>query len=103
MRKALHTQCLRYIQAIIQHFPNDTKISRPHGGFVLWLELNKKVDTFKLRVDAKKEGIAIVPGQIFSASANFSHFLRISYGKPWSDDADFGLRILGELVKKQIR
>lgn len=103
LRKALHTQCLRYIQAIIQYFPEDTKISRPHGGFVLWLELNKKVDTFKLRVDAKKQGIAIVPGQIFSASANFSHFLRISYGKPWSDDADFGLRILGDLVKKQVR
>ena len=35
LRKALHTQCLRYMQAIIEYFPADTKISRPHGGFVL--------------------------------------------------------------------
>jgi DNA-binding transcriptional MocR family regulator len=49
LRKALHTQCLRYMQGIIEHFPEDTKISRPQGGFVLWLELNKKVNAFKLR------------------------------------------------------
>jgi DNA-binding transcriptional MocR family regulator len=103
LRNALHTQCMRYTQSIIQYFPADTKISRPSGGFVLWLELNKKVDTFKLRIDAKKQQIAIVPGQIFSASADFSHFLRISYGKPWTDDTDYGLRILGDLIKKQIK
>jgi DNA-binding transcriptional MocR family regulator len=103
LRKALHTQCLRYIQGIIQHFPEDTKISRPNGGFVLWLELNKKVDTFRLRSDAAKEGIAIVPGQIFSASSDFSNFLRISYGKPWSEDIEYGLRVLGGLVRKQVR
>src|SRR5947208_8168523 len=54
LRKALHTQCLRYMQAIIEYFPDDTKISRPHGGFVLWLELNKKVNSFKLRTEAMK-------------------------------------------------
>jgi DNA-binding transcriptional MocR family regulator len=103
LRKALHTQCLRYIQSIITYFPEDTKISRPHGGFVLWLELNKAVDVFKLRSDAMKGHIAIVPGKIFSASCNFEHCLRISFGKPWNEDIDYGLKLLGELVKKQAR
>ena len=103
LRKALHTQCLRYIQSIISYFPADTKISRPHGGFVLWLELNKNVDVFKLRSEAMKQHISVVPGKIFSASCNFSHCLRISFGKPWNDDIDYGLKVLGDLVKKQIR
>ena len=103
LRKALHTQCLRYSQSLIEHFPADTKISRPEGGFVLWVELNPAVDVFKLRADAMAQHIAIVPGKIFSASCNFSHCLRISFGKPWNDDMDWGLKLLGDLVKKQAK
>jgi DNA-binding transcriptional MocR family regulator len=102
LRKALHTQSLRYVQAIISYFPADTKVSRPHGGFILWLELNKKVDAFKLRNEAMKHHISIVPGKIFSAGNNYSNCIRISFGKPWNDDTDYGLMMLGKLIKKMI-
>jgi DNA-binding transcriptional MocR family regulator len=98
----LHTQCLRYIQAIIEYFPQDTKISRPQGGFVLWLELNKKVNAFKLRAEAMKHRISVVPGKIFSASNSYSNFIRISFGKPWSEDVDYGLMMVGKLIRKMI-
>ena len=102
LRKALHTQSLRYVQAIIEYFPEDTKVSRPHGGFVLWLELNKKVNAFKLRTEAMKHSISIVPGKIFSASTNYANCIRISFGKPWSEDVENGLQQLGKLIKKMI-
>jgi hypothetical protein len=89
MRKALYTQCLRYMQAIIDYFPEDTKVSRPHGGFVLWVQLNKKVNDFRLRTEAMKHNISIVPGKIFSASCGYGNCIRISFGKPWDDDADW--------------
>jgi DNA-binding transcriptional MocR family regulator len=102
IRKALHTQSLRYVQAIIKYFPADTKVSRPHGGFILWLELNKKVNAFKLRTEAMKHNISIVPGKIFSAGNNYSNCIRISFGKPWNDDIDYGLMILGKLIRKMM-
>ena len=102
LRKALHTQSLRYVQAIIKYFPEDTKVSRPHGGFSLWVQLNKKADSFKLRTEAIKHNISIVPGKIFSAGSNYAHCLRISFGKPWNDDVDYGLMMLGKLIKKMI-
>jgi len=102
LRRALHTQSLKYVQAIIEYFPSDTKISRPHGGFVLWLELNKKINSFKLRNEAMKHKISVVPGRIFSASCNYSNFIRISFGKPWSGDVDYGLMMLGKLIKKMM-
>ena len=102
LRKALHTQSLRYVQAIIKYFPADTKVSRPHGGFVLWLELNKKINSFKLRTEAMKHQISIVPGKIFSANNNYSNCVRISFGKPWNDDVDYGLMLLGKIIKKMI-
>lgn len=102
MRKALHTQCLRYMQGIIDHFPPDTKVSRPHGGFILWVQLNRKVNTFKLRMEAMKHHISIVPGKIFSANCDYNHCIRISFGKPWDSDSEYGLMMLGKLIKKML-
>ncbi len=102
LRKALYTQGLRYMQAVIDHFPEDTKVSRPKGGFILWVELNKKVDTFKLRTEAMKHKISIVPGRIFSVSANYSNCIRLSFGKPFNEDAEYGLMVLGKLIRKMM-
>jgi DNA-binding transcriptional MocR family regulator len=102
MRKALHTQSLRYIQAVIDHFPSDSKVSRPQGGFVLWIELNQKIDTFKLRTEAMKQHISIMPGRIFSVNPNYSNCIRLSFGKPFNSDMEYGIMTLGKLIKKML-
>ena len=102
LRKALHTQYLKYIQAIIQYFPERTKLSRPQGGFVLWVELPEKVNASKLRLEAMKHHISVVPGKIFSVRCNYNNFIRISFGKPWNEDMDYGLMMLGKIVKKMM-
>ena len=102
LRKALHTQYLKYTQAIIQYFPEGTKLSRPQGGFVLWAELPEKVNASKLRLEAMKHHISVVPGKIFSVRCNYHNFIRISFGKPWNEDMDYGLMMLGKIVKKMM-
>ena len=99
LRKALHTQCLRYIQAISEYFPADTKVSRPQGGYVLWIEMNAKVNAFDLFQRAMKENVSIAPGQIFSTDARFTHYIRISFGAPYSAVIDESLGKLGKLIK----
>lgn len=100
LRKALHTQSLRYIQAISEYFPDDTKMTRPQGGFALWIELNKKINTYKLHKRALKQNIGIAPGQIFSSQARFENCLRLSYGEPWSTRIEEGIKTLGRLAKE---
>jgi DNA-binding transcriptional MocR family regulator len=102
MRRALHTQCLRYLQAIIDYFPEGTKVSRPQGGFLLWVQLDKKINSFKLRTEAMKHQISIVPGKLFSANCDYNNCIRISFGKPWIEDADYGLMMLGKMIKKMM-
>jgi DNA-binding transcriptional MocR family regulator len=99
MRKMLYTQCLQYIQTIVEHFPEDTRISRPQGGFVLWIELNKNIDTFKLYQEALKKNISIAPGHIFSLQPRYSNCLRISYSYPWNDRIEEGLKTIGKIAK----
>jgi len=100
LRKALHTQCLRYTQGVMQYFPEDTRISRPQGGFVLWVEINKNVNAYQLSTEALKHNISVAPGRIFSNSCNYSNYLRIGYGSPWNEKVEKGLKTLGNLVKK---
>ncbi len=100
LRKALHTQCLKYTQAVSEFFPEDTKMTRPEGGFALWVEMNKKVDAFKLHKRALKHQIGIAPGQIFSSQGQFENYFRVSYGLPWSDRIEQGIKTLGDLVRR---
>jgi len=85
----------------VDYFPGDVKLSRPTGGFVLWVELNKKVNAYRLYQEAMKYGISIVPGQIFSAGGHYKNYIRIGYGNVYNENIEYGLKMLGNLVKKQ--
>lgn len=98
LRRALHTQVLRYTQAICEYFPEGTRITRPQGGFVVWVELAGGVDTFRLHKRALQHQIGISPGQIFSVGGQFRNCFRISCGEPWSDRIDQGLKTLARLA-----
>lgn len=100
LRKALYTQSLRYMQAISEYFPEDTCVTRPQGGFTLWIEMNKKINAYKLHRRALKHGIGIAPGQIFSSHGKFENCFRISYGEPWREEIGQGLQTLGRLMKE---
>ncbi|HEY8936122.1 MAG TPA: PLP-dependent aminotransferase family protein [Cyclobacteriaceae bacterium] len=99
LRKALHTQSLRYLQAVSEYFPEDTRVTRPQGGFTLWIEMNKKINAYKLHKKALKLNIGIAPGQIFSTQGRFENCFRLSYGEPWSDTIEEGIKTLGKLVR----
>lgn len=99
LRKELHTNSLRFSRAISEYFPEDTKISRPQGGFMLWVELDKKIDTVELYHKAINKKISIAPGRIFSLQNQFNNCMRLSYGQRWSEDIDNKLKSLGKIVK----
>ncbi|HMO40143.1 MAG TPA: PLP-dependent aminotransferase family protein [Saprospiraceae bacterium] len=103
LRKALHTQCLRYLQAIQEYFPDAIRITRPAGGFVLWIELPPRLNAFDLYRAAIREGISFAPGQIFSTQGSkYLNFMRISFGRPFDDNVERGIQKLGQLVHERL-
>jgi DNA-binding transcriptional MocR family regulator len=99
LRETLAKQEQIYTQATTRYFPAGTKISRPAGGYVLWLELPENVDCLKLYQAALAQNISIVPGVVFSASGRFRNHIRISCGQPWDDTIDRALLTLGKLCE----
>lgn len=101
LRKALATQVQLVSLAISRYFPEGTRVTRPLGGFVLWVELPKSVNSLELHRKALREKIGIIPGPIFSPKQKYQNFIRLSCGLPWSDRLEQALINLGRLAGKK--
>ena len=84
--------------AVQQYFPAGTQMTRPSGGYTLWLRLPAPVNCKELHARALQQGISIVPGQIFSNTEQFNHCLRLSCGMPWSREIERAIMTLGLLA-----
>lgn len=65
LRYALEGQQVNMLAAIARHFPAQTRVSQPSGGYFLWLELPEQMDALKLFHMALAQGISIAPGRSF--------------------------------------
>ena len=99
MRRAYDHQVQQMRFAIGEHFPEGTRISRPAGGFVLWVELPEAVDGEQLFQAALAHGVSITPGTLFSATRRFRNYIRISAGAPWNERVEQAVVTLGALAR----
>lgn len=96
LRTSLESQKHRMLAAINRYLPADVRISRPAGGYFLWLELAPGTDVLRLFRQAAAAGISLAPGPMFSATRGFGHCLRLNYGHPWSEAQEQAMAWLGE-------
>ncbi|ASK34589.1 aminotransferase-like domain-containing protein [Alloalcanivorax mobilis] len=97
--RVLHAQAVaRMTDRVAAVFPPNTRISRPAGGFVLWLELPGGVDTSELSEQALEAGISFAPGALFSASGKFDHCLRLNCAVRWDQRVERALMRLAALL-----
>jgi DNA-binding transcriptional MocR family regulator len=99
LRRVLEAQVEQFRAAIVEHFPEGTRISRPLGGFLLWIELPPRADAFELHSRALERGISIAPGALFSAKQRYKNCLRLSCGFAWSERFERSIRSLGEIAR----
>ena len=82
LRRSLAEQQAIALNAVAAHFPPGTRVSRPEGGYFLWVELPPAVNALDVHRHALQHGISLAPGQLFSADRRFAHCVRINYGHP---------------------
>jgi DNA-binding transcriptional MocR family regulator len=97
LRAKLAGQVESLRQAVSQCFPQGTRISRPAGGHMLWIELPPKIDAMKLWRAARSEHISILPGPIFSAAGRYKNHIRLNAGIAPSEARYRALATLGRL------
>jgi DNA-binding transcriptional MocR family regulator len=87
---------------IAECFPRGTRITRPSGAFILWLELPKGCDSIELFERLIERRITIAPGPMFSASGRYRNCIRLSLGQPWTPRHEKALREIGRLAREQV-
>lgn len=102
LRRAYQTQMARMTQAICDYFPAETRVTRPTGGQVLWVELPTGFDAMSLYEEALKYQIGIAPGAMFSPTGNYTNCFRLNCGLPWSNEIERAMQTLGILIKQQL-
>ncbi len=79
-----------------RYFPPGTRMSRPQGGFMLWVELDEGFDALRMSRMLPLQGVQIAPGSIFSASGKFRNCLRINYAAKLTGTIEQAVRQVGE-------
>lgn len=95
-----YAQQANLMRAIVSRFfPQGTRISRPVGGYVLWIELPETVDALRLYTRALEQGITIGPGHMFSIfEQSYRNFIRLNYSSAWSDEIEQAVITVGRLA-----
>jgi DNA-binding transcriptional MocR family regulator len=100
LRHALARQQAAAIRAIEQYFPAGTRVTRPHGGYFVWVELPADIDALSIHRQAVQRGIGVAPGHLFSADQRYCHHLRINHGYPGDPRTEASIKALGEIAHR---
>jgi DNA-binding transcriptional MocR family regulator len=86
--------------AVGSFFPEGTRVTRPRGAYVLWVEVPPPFDSVRLCEAARKRGISVAPGPIFSLTGKFRNCLRVN-AAVCSPRVITAIETLGELARGQ--
>jgi DNA-binding transcriptional MocR family regulator len=101
LQQVFRAQVEQVSEAVQRHFPTGTRLARPQGGYVLWVELPAGIDTLALHEAANRRGADYVPGVLFSVSGRYGNFLRLNCGHAFTPRAADAIRTLGVLFAAQ--
>ncbi len=100
LRSIRHVHAERVAQlreAVGRCFPPGTRVTRPEGGYVLWVEMPQEVDAFRLYEQALEAGISIAPGMLFTTGDKFRNCIRLNAAF-WSRSVERAVEVLGRIA-----
>jgi DNA-binding transcriptional MocR family regulator len=90
---------VHYFQRLIkQYFPEETEVTQPKGGSVLWLKLPSNILSFSFYQKALALGVALIPGKLMTATQKFDQHIRINCACNPDIDVEYWLQQLGQLA-----
>lgn len=89
--------------AVGRSFPEGTAVSKPQGGFVLWVQLPGHASGTRVYQLAREEGINVAPGRMFSTIADkHENCLRLNCANPWNERIETAIHRLGAIASQVV-
>jgi DNA-binding transcriptional MocR family regulator len=97
LRRVCAARMARVRETAARRFPSGSRVTRPAGGSVLWVELPESIDATALSAEALRAGISVAPGALFTAGDAYRNCLRLN-ATYWSVQIEQALQTLGALA-----
>lgn len=98
LRLELQSLQNRMLHDICRKFPKDIRVTRPGGGYFLWIEMPQSVNALEVHRRAMEDGISVAPGQLFSPKRKFKNFIRLNYGQARTPQTEAAISKLGGII-----
>lgn len=98
LRSTLKENVDRLAGAVAEHFPRETRVTRPQGGFTLWVEWPGTADAMEVYRQTLANGISIAPGPIFTTTNRYRNCMRLNAGLKWSPQVETAVARVGQIV-----
>lgn len=76
----------------------DAEISKPAGGFFIWIKLPSAADTAKLAQLAREAGVGYVPGNNFMPNGGGERYIRLAFSYESEENCHAGARHLASAI-----
>ncbi|WP_017445421.1 PLP-dependent aminotransferase family protein [Gayadomonas joobiniege] len=96
--KQLLNQRNNLINALNAHWNFSFKYTIPEGGLCIWVELAPDKNSVELYKQALQQNIVLTPGDLFSISDTYKHFVRLSFASDYKDERLQALKKLADLM-----
>lgn len=101
IRRVYASKVAQMADAVGRYFPTGTRVSRPMGGFVLWVEMPEAINALKLYELSRNAGVTFAPGPLFSAAGKYQNCIRLNAAF-WCDEVERAVAMLGSLAHELI-
>lgn len=98
LRTQLKTQMGAVLARLAVGLPPDARVTSPRGGFLLWVALERELDSLQLYEQARQVGVSVLPGALCAVDAKHRSCFRLSCGHPFSERMAQGIDRLTKLV-----
>ncbi|RTZ16665.1 PLP-dependent aminotransferase family protein [Vibrio aquaticus] len=103
LRKLMQQRQQEYLTYIRETFPPQCTVNDPHGGYFLWLQLAKNIDSYELYEHLQKNGVSIGYGRLFSSQQQYQHCIRLNVSFAFEPEIRMALNQISKwLSKKEI-
>jgi DNA-binding transcriptional MocR family regulator len=103
LRRRFESQVDRAHGIIADCFPRGTRVTRPSGAYIVWVELPRGCDSVALFESLLDRGITFAPGPMFSASQRYRNCMRLSVGQSWTERHERALREVGRAAREMAK
>ncbi len=102
IRKEYAERSRLMLEALKKHMPEEINWSHPKGGFYIWVEMPRYMDSSEVLKESIKNGAVFVIGKTFDPEGKNNNFFRLSYSNMDKDEIEKGVEIIASAIKKTL-